>query len=284
MGRNRGFRFPQMLSQKVCLCIFTRMSLDCHTSHKSLHYSDEQLSLASLHALPRHVAVIMDGNRRWAHRQQGTDKNISPLGGHWAGANVLTQIVEAASDIGIKILTVYGFSTENWGRSPEEVDTLLQILGCYLESNRQKMVTQGVRFHVIGDLTPFPDSLKQTIEGTKRATEGGKRIDFVIALNYGGRDEMRRAMLKIADDMAKGSLAKQQITEEVISGYLDTAPFGDPDLLIRTSGEKRLSNFLLWQLAYAEVYMTETLWPDFTSRDLLNAVLDFQKRQRRIGK
>ena len=279
-------QIPQMLSQKGYLCIFARMLLNCQTSHKSLHYSDEQLSLASVHSLPRHVAIIMDGNRRWARREQGIDidKNISPLGGHWAGANVLTQIVEAASDIGIKVLTVYGFSTENWGRSPEEVDTLLQILCCYLENNRQKMVAQGVRFHAIGDLTPFTDSLKQTIETTRRATAGGKGIDFVIALNYGGRDEMRRAMLKIADDMISGTLAKHQITEESIANYLDTAPFGDPDLLIRTSGEKRLSNFLLWQLAYAEVYMTETLWPDFTPRDLLNAVLDFQKRQRRIGK
>ena len=273
-----------MLSQKGYLCIFTRMSLDCQSSHKSLYYSDEQLSLASVHSLPRHVAVIMDGNRRWARRQQGADINVSPLEGHWAGANVLTQIVEAASDIGIKILTVYGFSTENWGRSPQEVDTLLQILGCYLENNRQKMMTQGVRFHVIGDLSPFSDSLKQIIDSTRRATAGGKGIDFVIALNYGGRDEMRRALLKIADDIVSGSLAKHQITEEAIASYLDTAPFGDPDLLIRTSGEKRLSNFLLWQLAYAEVYMIETLWPDFTPRDLLNAVLDFQKRQRRIGK
>lgn len=272
-----------MLSQKSYLCIFTRMSLDCCASHKSLHYSEQEIALASIRPLPRHVAIIMDGNRRWA-RQQGANKNISPLGGHWAGANVLTQIVEAASDLGVKILTVYGFSTENWGRSTEEVDTLLRILCSYLENNLQKMIDQEVRFHVIGDLTPFSDELKWTIETAKRKTAGGKGIDFIIALNYGGRDEIRRAMLKIADALAAGRLTAHEITEQAISSYLDTAPFGDPDLLIRTSGEKRVSNFLLWQLAYAEVYMTDTLWPDFTPRDLLDAVLDFQKRQRRIGK
>ena len=266
------------------LVYFSRMSLEYHPKQRLLHYSEEHLLQIDVLSLPRHVAIIMDGNRRWARGQQGVDKNISSLGGHWAGANVLTQIVEAASDLGIKVLTVYGFSTENWGRPPEEVDTLLQILSGYLENNRQKMVSQGVRFHVIGDLTPFTDSLKQTIASTRRATAGGKGIDFVIALNYGGRDEMRRVLLKITEDMVSGSLAKHQLTEETIASYLDTAPFGDPDLLIRTSGEKRLSNFLLWQLAYAEVYMTDTLWPDFTPRDLLNAVLDFQKRQRRIGK
>jgi undecaprenyl diphosphate synthase len=260
------------------------MSLDCHTALKSLHFSDEQLNLASGQPIPRHVAIIMDGNRRWARRGQDECKNISVLNGHWVGANVLTQVVEAAADIGIKILTVYGFSTENWGRSSEEVDSLLQILCCYLENNRQKMVTQGVRFHPIGDLTPFSESLKQTIESTVKATARGKKVDLVIALNYGGRDELCRAFLKMVEDLSQGKLRKDQITEDRVSYYLDTAPFGDPDLLIRTSGEKRLSNFLLWQLAYTEVYMTEVLWPDFTPRDLLNAVIDFQKRQRRIGK
>jgi undecaprenyl diphosphate synthase len=237
--------------------------------------------LAAAHPLPHHVAIIMDGNRRWA-RQQGSSS--SGIGGHWVGASVLTQIVEAARDLGIRILTVYGFSTENWGRTKNEVDTLLQILYSYLESNRQKMVAQGVSFHVIGDLTPFSDELKQAILSTRRATAGGKGLDFVVALNYGGRDEMRRAILNIVDDLAAGKLVKQQITEEKISSYLDTASFGDPDLIVRTSGEKRVSNFLLWQQAYAEVLTVETLWPDFTPRDLLDAVLAFRKRQRRIGK
>lgn len=258
------------------------MSAECDLSHKkSLHYSNDELALASSCPLPGHVAVIMDGNRRWVH-QQGRAGSL--FSGHWAGANALTRILEAASDLGIKILTVYGFSTENWRRTPAEVKILLQILYSYLESHRQKMVEESVRFHVIGDLTPFSPELKHSVEITRRATQQGKKIDFIIALNYGGRDEICRAMLKIADDLATGRLSRDAICEKLISSYMDTAPFGDPDLLIRTSGEQRISNFLLWQLAYTEVYMTDVLWPDFTPHDLLNAVLAFQKRQRRVGK
>lgn len=235
------------------------------------------------HPLPRHVAIIMDGNRRWMrHQYHGKLGNL--LDGHWTGAETLTKIVEAASCLGIKVLTVFGFSTENWGRSPEEIATLLQILQSYLKTNGEKMVQQGVRFHVIGDLAPFPASLKKTIELTCCMTAEGREIDFVVALNYGGRDDMRRAIQKLTEEMAAGRISKDSITEDLISEFLDTAPFGDPDLLIRTSGERRVSNFLLWQIAYTEVYMTETLWPDFSSQDLLKAVLDYQKRQRRRGK
>lgn len=232
--------------------------------------------------LPRHIAIIMDGNRRWAKRH--FLKNRNPLGGHWVGADVLTTLVEAASDLGIKILTVYAFSTENWERSTLEVNTLLEILENSLNKQRPKMIQQGVRFHVIGDITPFPLSLKKSIQMSLCETEKGNQIDFVVALNYGGRDEIRRGIQKMIQEVVEGKLSKESITEETISHYLDTAPFGDPDLLIRTSGEERISNFLLWQLAYTELYVTETLWPDFTPRDLLKAVLDFQKRQRRRGK
>jgi undecaprenyl diphosphate synthase len=253
------------------------------STQKSLHYSNEELDSVFEHPLPRHVAIIMDGNRRWM-RKQFLGKVLNPLGGHWAGAETLTRIVESAADLGVKVLTVFGFSTENWGRSPEEVSTLLQILQSYLEKNRQKMVEQEVRFHVIGDLTPFSSSLKKTIAQTCEATAQGRGIDFVVALNYGGRDEMRRVMKRVVSKVLSGDLQMEAITEETISQFLDTAPFGDPDLLIRTSGEKRISNFLLWQLAYTEVYLTETFWPDFTARELLKAVLEFQKRQRRKGK
>lgn len=250
---------------------------------KLFHYSEEELQATLSSPLPRHVAIIMDGNRRWM-KKQFLGKLLNHLGGHWAGAEALTKIVEAASDLGLKTLTVFGFSTENWGRSSEEVAALLHILESYLETNRQKMVDQGVRFHVIGDLTPFSQKLKKTIEKTRIATAHGTGINFVVALNYGGRDEIRRATQKILEDAVLNKITAQSLTEETISQYLDTAPFGDPDLLIRTSGERRISNFLLWQMAYTEVYMTETLWPDFTPRDLLKAVLDFQKRQRRKGK
>ncbi len=259
------------------------MSSACFTTPKLTHFLDEEIRIAHENPLPRHVAIIMDGNRRWM-KKQSSDASLNLLDGHWKGADVLSQMVEAASDLGIKVLTVFGFSTENWGRSPDEVATLLLILQTYLENQRQSMIDQGVRFHVIGDLTPFSDGLKNTIETTRLATENGYGIDFVVALNYGGRSEMCRVMQKLADDLLSGTLSKNEITEEKVAQHLDTAPFGDPDLLIRTSGEQRVSNFLLWQLAYAEVYITETLWPDFTPRDLLKAVLDFQKRQRRIGK
>ena len=259
------------------------MSLECCVVPRSSHYTEEELNTAWARPLPHHIAIIMDGNRRWM-RKQFLGKLTNPLGGHWAGANVLTTIVEAATDLGLKTLTVYGFSTENWGRSREEVDTLLHILKTYLDNNRQKMVNQDVRFHAIGDLTPFSLDLKKSIELTCQATEKSKGINFVVALNYGGRDEMRRVIHGLIEEVIAGSLSKEAITEETIAHRLDTASFGDPDLLIRTSGEKRISNFLLWQLAYAEVYVTETLWPDFTPRDLLMAVLDFQQRQRRIGK
>jgi undecaprenyl diphosphate synthase len=259
------------------------VSSECCTSQKPVYYSEEELAAAWESPLPRHVAIIMDGNRRWA-KKQFLGKALHPFGGHWLGAEVLSKIVEAAAELGLKVLTVFAFSTENWGRSTEEIDTLLQIFQTYLDNNRQKMVEGGVRFQVIGDLTPFSPTFKKKIEMTCQATARGRVLDFVVALNYGGRDEMCRVMQKLTEEICSGRLSKEAITEETISRYLDTAPYGDPDLLIRTSGERRISNFLLWQLAYTEVYITETLWPDFTSRDLLKAVLDFQKRQRRRGK
>lgn len=271
----------------LLFCIFNRIKIwvqvtsECCSPPKSLYYSEEELGLVSKRPLPRHVAIIMDGNRRWV---KTAASGVHVFEGHWAGAEVLSNIVEAASDLGLKVLTVFGFSTENWGRSPEEIDTLLEILHAYLEGNRRKMVEQGVRFNVIGELSPFPSELKKSIEVTRQATLQGDKIDFVVALNYGGRDEIRRTSIKLAKEILSGRLAEEEITEEVLARYFDTAPFGDPDLLIRTSGERRISNFLLWQLAYTEIYITETLWPEFTARDLLNAVLDFQKRQRRRGK
>lgn len=259
------------------------MSSECFTSQKSLYFTEEEIACAWEHPIPRHVSIIMDGNRRWV-KKQPLAKITNPHEGHWAGARVLTTIVEAASDLGIKVLTVFAFSTENWFRSPLEVNTLLQIFESYLNEQREKMIEQGVRFNVIGDLSPFSPSLKYAIDTTRAATQGGKGIELVVGLNYGGRDEMRRAVQKIADDVCKGTVKQEEIDEALISQYLDTAPFGDPDLLIRTSGEKRISNFLLWQLAYTEVFITETLWPDFTPRDLFAAVIAFQKRTRRKGK
>ncbi len=241
----------------------------------STHFTEQELDLVRQNPVPQHIAIIPDGNRRWAKRQ--STRNL--MQGHWAGASIVTTILEAASDLGVEVLTIYSFSTENWRRPLHEVKTVLKILETYLRDNRQKMVDMGVRFSTIGDLNPFSDSLKSEVSKTRAVTSGGNKIELVLAMNYGARDEIRRAFLSLRKEGNKGDL-----TEEVIRRHLDTAHLADPELLIRTSGEQRFSNFLLWQLAYTEIYITDILWPDFTPRDLLDAVLDFQKRTRRLGK
>lgn len=254
------------------------MSFEC--AAQSPFYTDEELFAVQRLPIPEHIAIIPDGNRRWAKRQSA----FNLMKGHWAGASIVTTILEAASDLGVKVLTVYSFSTENWQRPEAEIQTLFTIFKTYLRENREKMIEMGVRFGTIGNLDPFPKSVKEEIEKTRQATSRGTTIDLVLAMNYGARDEMRRALVSMVGAIERGDLNKEQITEEVINGYLDTAPYCDPELLIRTSGERRISNFLLWQLAYTEVYVTDVLWPDFTPRDLLGAVLDFQKRTRRLGR
>jgi len=228
--------------------------------------------------LPRHVAIIMDGNRRWA-RQKG----YLPVVGHWRGAETLMKITEIAASLGIKVLTVYAFSTENWKRSIEEVNDLMQLLKNYLLMQKDLMLKEGVRLQTIGDLSYFPEELKVIIEKVKKETEKGEKINLVLALNYGARDEICRAARTIFEDIEKGLVKKEDVSEQLFSRYLDTAPWGDPDLLIRTSGELRVSNFLLWQISYAEVYVTETLWPDFQESDFLAALLNYQNRERRQG-
>ena len=228
--------------------------------------------------IPHHIAIIMDGNRRWA-KQQG----LPSRAGHWHGAETLSNLVEIAASLGVKVLTVYAFSTENWKRSPEEVDSVMRLFGMYLNGKKERMIQEGVRLGTIGDLSRLPSHLKETLEQVKQATVAGDRIEFVLAVNYGARDDIRRAMVAIADDCARGRVQKENITEALISRYLDTAPWGDPELLIRTGGEKRLSNFLLWQISYAEVYTTDALWPDFNEQELVKAITEFQTRTRRIG-
>lgn len=245
-------------------------------------FSEKEHAEIEAHGIPRHVAIIMDGNRRWSGKLSDDDSN--PLGGHWAGAEVLPAIVEAALEVGIQVLTLYAFSTENWRRSPKELETLLYIFEAFLKNNRKKIVDKSIRIDVIGDISLLPLPLQEEILLTKETTKDCNAIQVVIAINYGGRDELRRAMRSIARDVKNGDVAEVEITEELIANYLDTASFGDPDLLIRTSGERRISNFLLWQLAYTEIYVTEVLWPEFTPHDLLTAVLDFQSRSRRRGR
>ena len=220
----------------------------------------------------------MDGNRRWARVH-----DFPPFYGHWKGADVIFDLVCFAAELGVKTLTLYAFSTENWSRSQEEVDELMKLISCYLEKEKNFMIEQSVRLETIGDVTKLPLHVQSTLQKTKEETASGTKIRLVLALNYGGRDEIKRAFLKMAQDIKQGKIQEEQVSEELISAYLDTASWGDPDLFIRTSGEQRLSNFLLWQLSYAEVYITKVLWPDFGRKDFLEAIVEFQKRNRRLG-
>ena len=228
----------------------------------------------SFERLPAHVAVIMDGNGRWA-----AQRHLPRVEGHRAGIDAVRDTVETAARLGINVLTLYAFSVENWKRPASEVGTLMGLLKRYLRSELNTLLSNDIRFHVVGrieELSPdIQDELRRAIDRT--AANSGMR--FVIALNYGGRTEILDAVRRaLASD-----LEPQDVTEETFAGLLYTAGLPDPDLLIRTSGEMRVSNFLLWQIAYAEIYVTDTLWPDFRRRHLLEAVLAYQKRERRYG-
>jgi len=228
--------------------------------------------------VPKHVAFIMDGNRRWAKR-----KGLPVSLGHWRGAEVIDEVVRCSLEWGIKTLTVFTFSTENWNRSSEEVEYLLRLIALFLKKKKKLLIQEGVRLCTIGDLSPFPEELRKRLQDVAVATEHCSGLDLVLALNYGARDEITRAFKKILQDVLEGKILKQNVTENIISSYLDTSRWRDPDLLIRTSGEKRLSNFLLWQLSYTEVHTTEVLWPDFGEEDLLRAIIEYQHRERRFG-
>lgn len=241
-------------------------------------YSKEDLALIDFQRIPSHVAIIMDGNRRYAK------KYCLPLMvGHWKGAENLTKIVKAAIELNVKVLTVYAFSTENWSRSSTEVKFLMHLLESFLIRKRDFLIREKVRLETIGDISRLSDDVKEVLNETKKLTKDGSKIDLVIALNYGGRDDIRRAVLAMVEDALSGKLAKKELTETLISKYLDTARWEDPSLLIRTSGEMRLSNFLLWQLSYSEVYITQVLWPEFSERDFYQAILEYQQREHRFG-
>ena len=228
--------------------------------------------------IPEHVAIIMDGNRRWARA-----KGLNPVVGHYHGAENLISIVKAAAVLGVKVLTCYSFSTENWTRSGEEISALMELFGSYLLSQQQLMVDAGIKLEAIGDLSGLPKDLQQAFQKTSEATKNGQKIQLVLALNYGSRDEIKRSIIKILQENEREKIDQNEIDENFIKKFLDTSHLSDPDLLIRTSGEMRLSNFLLWQLSYAEFYISNVLWPDFSPQNLLEAVLSFQKRHRRKG-
>lgn len=228
--------------------------------------------------VPEHVAIILDGNGRWA-KKRFLPRNM----GHAQGSKTVEKIIEDAFDMGIKYLTVYAFSTENWRRPKDEVDALMKLLRNYLKTCIKRANKNNMRVRVIGDVTGLSEDLREKIEQLEEASKGNTGINFTIALNYGSRDEMIRAMKKMAGDLLAGTLKKEDITEDVFAGYLDTKGIPEPDLMIRTSGEQRLSNFMLWQLAYTEFYFTDVLWPDFNKKELKKAVEYYNGRERRFG-
>ncbi len=228
--------------------------------------------------IPEHVAIIMDGNGRWAK------KRLMPRNfGHKAGAKVVEQMCEDAYNLGVKYLTVYAFSTENWKRSVEEVTGIMNLLRNYLIDCIERASKNNMRVRVIGDRTALAPDIVDKINELEAITAKYDGLNFTIALNYGGRDELRRAVSNIANKVKAGELEPEAIDEELIASHLDTAGIPDPDLLIRTSGELRLSNYLIWQLAYTEFYFTDVLWPDFTVEDLKEAIRYFNGRERRYG-
>ncbi|MDP1880496.1 MAG: polyprenyl diphosphate synthase [Parachlamydiaceae bacterium] len=245
---------------------------------ESFTFDRNQLLQIDFTRIPQHIAIIPDGNRRWAKRQF-----FDAAEGHREGADTLTEIVKAANELNIKSITFYSFSTENWNRPPEEIAALMLILNIYLVNQCESMIQNGVKLNTIGELSPLPSFLQETIEKTKEATKECEKINLILALNYGSRNELARTFRTMVDDYDKKILTKEDFNESMISRYLDTHPWGDPDLLIRTSGELRLSNFLLWQLSYSEIHIAPVLWPDFTPQHLVNAILDYQNRQRRWG-
>lgn len=229
--------------------------------------------------LPHHIAVIMDGNGRWAK-----SRGLPRWAGHRQGAQTLKRILIACRDQGISMLTAYGFSTENWRRPAAEVEFLMSLFEQVLQDEIQSLADHKVQIQFLGDRHGLPQSLQRLIQQATQITQGfDPQIHLRIALNYGGRREILSACQRLAQEIAQGRLMPDQVTEAHLTQYLDTADDPDPDLLIRTSGEMRISNFLLWQLAYTEMYFTPTLWPDFTEQDLIQALGWYQRRSRRFG-
>ena len=228
--------------------------------------------------IPQHIAIILDGNGRWA-KKKGMPRNY----GHTQGSKNVERICEDAYKMGVKYLTVYAFSTENWKRPKEEVDALMNLLRNYMKTCLKTAEKNRMRVRVLGDKTALDDDIRTRIAELEDATKNNDGLNFQIALNYGSRDEMVRAMKKMSLDIKNGKIEAEQIDEKLFETYLDTHDIPDPDLMIRTSGEQRLSNYLLWQLAYSEFYFTDVLWPDVTKEDLAKAIEYYNGRDRRFG-
>jgi len=228
--------------------------------------------------VPRHVAIIMDGNGRWAGA-----RHMPRVAGHKRGAEAVRSAVKAASKLGVSYLTLFGFSSENWKRPREEIRDLMQLLRFYLQNEFKEMIESGVRLRIIGDRTKLDPDIVGLISEVEEATSDNADIHLTIALSYGGRSEIVEAARRLASEVVKGKISVEDISESLFTTYLETADMPDPDMIIRTSGEKRISNFLLWQSAYTEFVFLDKFWPDFTQGDLENAVREFANRERRYG-
>ena len=252
---------------------------DLFSSSLATFSESELLELVKARPIPSHVAIIMDGNGRWA-----LERGLPRIAGHREGVRAARGVVRAASELGIRYLTLYAFSSENWGRPRDEVSLLMSLLEGSIDQELPEFMANNVRLRVIGRPTNIPASVKRGIDRVVAATAGNRGLTLVMAFNYGGRDELVDACRAVACQVQRGEITPEEIDGARIARALYTEGIPDPDLLIRTSGEMRISNFLLWQIAYTELWMTPTLWPDFTPRELCLAVADFQRRERRFGK
>lgn len=229
--------------------------------------------------LPKHVAIIMDGNGRWAEA-----RGLPRIAGHREGIKSVREVIRLCIELGIKALTIYAFSQENWNRPTTEIEALMGLLEHYLSTERNKLIEQGVRFRTIGRTESLPTSALQWVRAAEQETAHLDKLQLTVALSYGGRSEIVDAVRRVVREAQEGKIQPEDVDESVVHQHLYTHNLPDPDLLIRTSGETRISNFLLWQLAYTELYFTQTLWPDFRRRELLLALLEFQRRERRFGR
>jgi undecaprenyl diphosphate synthase len=258
------------------------MAVDLHnpqTSDRPVHLSVDEAVLKSYSGpIPRHIAVIMDGNGRWAKT-----RNMGRIRGHHAGADAVRSVVESCRYLGVEVLTLYAFSEQNWSRPEDEVSGLMALFDLYIKRERSRLIDNNVRIQVIGDRERLGPKLQESIANLEAATAGGARMTLQVAVSYGGREEIARAAQTLATAAVAGRIKPEDITPALFERCLYTAGQPDPDLVIRTSGELRISNFLLWQLAYSEIYVTETLWPDFNEHHLMNALKSFGGRERRFG-
>ncbi len=246
--------------------------------NQSEHDARELLAQIDPQAVPAHIAVIMDGNGRWAQKRK-----LARIKGHVAGAKIIRRLTDTAARLGVKVLTLYCFSTENWRRPAEEVSFLMKLLQSYLNEQAEDMVRLGVHLSVIGDISALPDGVREEFERVMALTAGCDTITLNLAVNYGARDEILRAAKNLAAEAARGELDPETIDEKCFGDHLFSAGLPDPDLLIRTSGEIRLSNFLLWQAAYSELYFVDINWPDFDDAAFYRAIIEYQHRNRRFG-